>query len=304
MILRFANYGFNKSHSVAYAIIAYKMAYIKAHFLKYFICGLLTNAIGNVYKTNTYLNRARKADIKILSPSINDSRNLYYVDKDGNIRCPLSIIGSVGTSISNDIMKEREKGLFTDFCNFVLRMNKSGVNKRVLTNLINAGAFPFGDNKKSLNEALDNVLNYAEIASDMSLIEVEKPVIEEYSEYDKNELINLELKTMGFYLTQHPVGKYRENYVINSMNINKYFDRNVKIVGMTSRIRETTTKNNDIMAFIKVSDEYGDIDLTLFPSTYDKFNSIKEGNIIEIIGRVEKRYDKYQVIVNNINILE
>ena len=304
MILKFANYGFNKSHSVAYAIIAYKMAYIKAYFLKYFICGLLTNAIGNQYKTNVYLNRARKAGIKIMSPSINDSRNSYFVDENGNIRCPLSIIGNVGTSISNDIIKEREKGLFTDFCDFVLRMNKSGVNKRVLTNLINAGAFPFGDNKRSLNEAIDNVLNYTEIASDMSLIEIEKPVIEVYPEYDKNELINLELKTMGFYLTEHPVAKYREDYIVNSMNINNYFDKNVKLVVMIGKIKETTTKNNDVMAFIKGNDEYGDIDLTIFPSTYKKFNNIKEGNIIEILGKVEKRYDKYQVIVNNIKILE
>ena len=304
MILKFANYGFNKSHSVAYAIIAYKMAFIKAYFLKYFICGLLSNAIGNEYKTNTYLNRARKAGIKILSPSINDSKSLYYVDENGNIRCPISIISSVGTSISNDIIRERGKGLFTDFCDFVVRMNKSGVNKRVLTNLINAGAFPFGYNKRSLNESIDSVLNYAEIASDMSLIEIEKPVIEEYPEYDKNELINLELKTMGFYLTEHPISKYREGYIITSMNINNYFDKNVKLIVMIGKIRETTTKNNDVMAFIKGNDEYGDIDLTVFPSTYKRFNNIKEGNIIEIIGRVEKRYDKYQVIVNNIKVLE
>ena len=304
MILKFANYGFNKSHSVAYAIIAYKMAYIKAYFLKYFICGLLSNAIGNEYKTNTYLNRARKAGIKIMCPSVNESKSLYYVDNEGNIRCPISIISSVGTSISNDIIREREKGLFTDFCDFVVRMNKSGVNKRVLTNLINAGAFPFGYNKRSLNESLDSVLNYAEIASDMSLIEIEKPVIEEYPEYDKNELINLELKTMGFYLTEHPISKYREEYNINSMNINNYFDKNVKLVVMIGKIRETTTKNNDVMAFIKGNDEYGDIDLTIFPSTYKRFNNIKEGNIVEILGRVEKRYDKYQVIVNNIKILE
>ncbi len=304
MILKFANYGFNKSHSVAYAIIAYKMAFIKAYFLKYFICGLLSNAIGNEYKTNTYLNRARKAGIRIMSPSVNDSRSLYYVDESGNIRCPLSIIASVGTSISNDIIKEREKGLFTDFCDFVVRMNKSGVNKRVLTNLINAGAFPFEHNKRSLNEALDNVLNYAEIASDMSLIEVEKPAIEEYPEYDKNELINLELNGVGFYLTEHPISKYREGYIITSMNINNYFDKNIKLVVMIGKIRETTTKNNDIMAFIKGNDEYGDIDLTVFPNTYKRFNNIKEGNIIEILGRVEKRYDKYQVIVNNIKVLE
>ena len=109
---------------------------------------------------------------------------------------------------------------------------------------------------------------------------------------------------MGFYLTEHPVGKYRDDYIVNSMNINNYFDRNVKLVGVIYKIRETTTKNNDIMAFIRVNDEFGDVDLTIFPTTYKKFNNIKEGNIIEIVGRVEKRYDKYQVIVNNIKILE
>ena len=77
-----------------------------------------------------------------------------------------------------------------------------------------------------------------------------------------------------------------------------------KMIVIISRIREVTTKNNDVMAFITGNDEYGDISITLFPSTYERFNSINEGNVIEIIGRVEKRFDKYQVIVNNLKILE
>ena len=88
------------------------------------------------------------------------------------------------------------------------------------------------------------------------------------------------------------------------MNIKNYFDRNVKLVIIVNYIKETTTKNNDVMAFITGGDEYGEVSLTMFPLVYKRFNDIKTGNILEIIGRVEKRYDKYQVIVNNVRMLE
>ena len=157
LILKFANYGFNKSHSVAYAIIAYKMAFIKTYFLKYFICALLTNAIGNDIKTNIYINRARRSGIKILCPSVYDSKLKYYTEGN-SIRCPLSIIRNVGTAVANDIIHEREKGDFVDFCDFVLRMQGTGVNRKVLTNLIESGSVSFGYNKRTLIYNLDNVI--------------------------------------------------------------------------------------------------------------------------------------------------
>jgi len=303
LILKFANYGFNKSHSVAYAIIAYKMAFIKTYFLKYFICALLTNAIGNEAKTNIYINRARRSGIKILSPDVNDSKLKYYTDGE-SIRCPLSIIRNVGTAVANDIIREREKGKFEDFCDFVLKMQGTGVNRKVLTSLIESSSISFGYNKRTLIENLDNVINYADIAKDAGIIEVEKPYIEELEEYSKNLLTEMEVRTIGFYLTEHPVSKYREEYFVNSSNITEYFDKNVKIIVMISNIKETTTKNNDVMAFVLGSDEYGEIDLTIFPNTYKKFNKINKGNVVEVNGRIERRFDKYQVVVNYINVLE
>ena len=304
LILKFANYGFNKSHSVSYAITAYKMAFIKTYFLKYFIAGILTNSIGNTGKINIYVNRARKSLIKILSPDINESSNKFYAGKDG-IRCPLSIINGVGTSISNDIINERENGKFTDPIDFIVRMSNKGINKKTISSLIYAGAINFGYNKNTLIQNLDTILNYADIAKDAGMIETLKPEIILYDEYDKNELISLELKTIGFYLTEHPASKYRdEKMIVNSSNVDKFFDTRVSMILMISRLKETTTKNNDVMAFIVGSDEFGEVDLTCFPDVYKKFNNIKVGNIIKIFGRVEKRYDKYQVIINNISVLE
>ncbi len=303
LILKFADYGFNKSHSVAYAIVAYKMAFIKTYFLKYFISGLLTNAIGNEVKTSTYINRARRSGIKILSPDINESTNKYFVI-DNAIRCPLAIIRNVGTAVSNDIIKEREKGKFTDFSDFIVRMYSTGINRKVIVSLINAGSISFGYNKKTLIENLDNVINYAEIAKDAGLIEIEKPEIERYEEYTKSELALLELKNIGFYLTDHPVSKYRENSNINTSNVINYFDRNVKMIVMISNIKETTTKNNDVMAFVTGNDEFGEIPLIFFPTTYQRFNNIKVGMVVEINGRVERRFDKYQIVVGNLKVLE
>lgn len=303
LILKFANYGFNKAHSISYAVTAYKMAFIKTYFLKYFISAMLTNVIGNNAKTNIYLNRARMSGITILPPDINESTDKYFA-YDNFIRCPLSIISNVGTSVSNDIIHERENGKFTDFCDFVLRMEGTSVNQRVITNLISAGAISFGYNRKTLIQNIDNVINYADIAKDAGMIEIEKPEMEIYDEYSKEDVIKMELKTLGFYLSLHPASKYRKDYIVTSMNIKNYFDKNIKMALLISNIRETTTKNNDVMAFVVGSDEYGDVSLTIFPNVYSRFNNIKINDIIEISGRVERRFDKYQIVVNSIKILE
>ncbi len=303
LILKFANYGFNKSHSVAYAITSYRMAFIKAYFLKYFICAILTNCIGNEEKTNIYINRARKAGIKILPPDVNLSTNKYFAE-GSSIRCPLSIIKSVGTISSNDIINEREKGLFKDFCDFVLRISGTSVNTRVITNLINAGAINLGYNRRTLIENLDSVLNYADIAKDAGIIEVEKPFILEYDDFSKKEIMENEVKTIGFYLTEHPISKYREDYKVSSLNISDYFDKRINLVVLIKRLKETMTKNNDVMTFITGEDEFGEVALTVFPTVYRRFNNIEEGNVIQIVGKVERRFDKYQVIVDKINVLE
>ena len=303
LILKFANYGFNRAHSISYAVTAYKMAFIKTYFLKYFISAMLTNVIGNNAKTNIYLNRARMSGITILPPDINESTDKYFA-YDNFIRCPLAIISNVGTSVSNDIIHERKNGKFTDFCDFVLRMEGTSVNQRVITNLISAGAISFGYNRKTLIKNIDNVINYADIARDAGIIEIEKPEMEIYDEYSKEDVIKMELKTLGFYLSLHPVSKYREIYNVTSMNIKDYFDKNIKMVLLINNIREVTTKNNDVMAFVVGSDEYGDVSLTIFPKVYSLFNNIKVSDIIEISGKVERRFDKYQIVVNNIKILE
>lgn len=301
LILKFANYGFNRSHSVAYAIIAYKMAFLKKYFYKYFMTCLLSNSISNPVKTKVYVAEVRRNNVNILLPDINKSSSKYITESVG-IRCPLTIIKNVGVIVINEIIREREKGDFEDFISFTKRLYQSSINKKVLTSLILAGCFDsFGYNKRTLIENLDNVINYAELSKNAGLIDVEKPLIDEYEEYSSDELVKIELDVFGFYLSYHPVSKY--NNKNNSLSIPKLFDHNINIVLLIEFIKEITTKKNDVMAFVRANDEYGTVDLILFPTVYKKYNNINVGDIIDVYGKVERRNDKYQIVVSTINIL-
>jgi len=300
IILRFANYGFNKSHAVSYAIISYKIAFLKAHFYPYFMVSLLTSSINNEDKTNIYIAKLRQKNITVLLPNINLSED-KYITKNNQIICPLSIIRTVGTSITNMILKEREKGKFKDFIDFCSRMTSQSINKKVITSLILAGAFEtFGYNKKTLINNLDNILNFVELSKDAGLIEIEPPIIDEYEEYSKDELIKNEFNTFGFYLTYHPVSKYKENIYTNTLLLEDYDNKFIELVLEVNNIKEILTKKNDVMAFVKASDEYKSVDLTLFPKVYEENRNLEIYNIIKIYGKVEKRFDNYQIIVSKI----
>ena len=304
LILKFAGYGFNLSHSVSYAIVAYKMAFLKRHFCHYFMLSLLNNAIGSDIKTQIYISEAKHKKITITPPDINISTYKYII-KNKQIICPFSIIHNIGYSVSHAIINEREKGPFKDFLDFVTRCYSGTINKKIITSLINAGVFSsFNINKKTLNENLDNIINYAELTKDIGLIEIEKPTIIQYQEYDKETLTNLELSSFSFYLSNHPVSEYRQNESLTTINIEDKFNQKINIILYVEKIKEVLTKKNDVMAFVIASDEFKSISLTLFPSIYQENKDLKYGDIISVIGRVEKRFDEYQIVVNSITKLK
>ena len=303
LILKFANYGFNKSHSVGYATVAYKMAFLKTYFFKYFETAILNNVIGNDTKTKIYIAEIKQNNIKILPPDINKSSNKYVVEDD-DIRCPLSIITNVGTLVAKEIISKREERPYKDFIDFVVRNYSVGVNKKVLINLIKAGCFnSFGTNQKTLLNNLDNIINYAEISKDAGMIELSPPSLISYEDYTKEEDIDNQLEVFGFYLSNHPVNIYKSANDLDTRCVEQYFDKTISLVLVIDQIKEVTTKKNDIMAFITASDEYGGVSLTLFPKTYQTYNKINKKDIIRIFGRVERRFDQYQIVVNSLKVL-
>ena len=303
LILKFANYGFNKSHAVAYSIIAYKMAFLKTHFYSYFMLSVLNNSINNESKTNLYISKLRQRNIPVLLPDINLSTTSYQI-KDNNIICPLSIIRNVGTNIANIIIKERENGLYKDIIDFVKRTYNKSINKKILEFLILSGSFSNLEyNKHTIMINLDNIINYAELSSDNTLIEIEPPLIDKVEEYSKEELIKQEFDIFGFYISNHPVTKYKQSNSISTLELNDNLNKYINIVLEVLNIKEIITKNNDVMAFIKANDEYKQIDLTLFPRVYNDNKNIQNHDIILVYGKVERRFDNYQIVVSKITKL-
>lgn len=315
IILKFANYGFNKSHSVGYAMVAYKMAFLKTYFFEYFEVAILNNAIGNLDKTKVYLMEAKQRGINILYPDINNSTDKYRV-VGNNIICPLSIIKNVGVVQTKNILDKRGKGGYLDFIDFMVKNYNSSVldnnglnrgnviNKKIVLSLIKAGCFDsFNVNVKTLINNLDNIINYAELCQNAGMIEVSLPSLEYYEDYSSDEKIDIQFEVFGFYLSNHPVSNYRSEFDIEGIYLEKYFNRNVQMVLYVDNIREVVTKNNDTMAFVKGVDEYREVSLTMFPKVYKQYNNIKKKDIIRVFGRVEKRFEQYQIIVNSLKVL-
>ncbi len=302
-IMKFANYGFNKAHSVSYALIGYWMAYLKANYRVSFMANLLNINIGSEIKIKEYADEAKKYDIKVLKPDINDS-DLTFRIINYDLLMPLTAIKNVGISGGEKICLERQKGEFKDFFNFVSRCYGKGVNRKTIESLIDAGALDkFGFNHQTLINNLDVAINYAELMKDLDESLVEKPIMETCDEYDKMELLKREINAFGFFLTNHPTSKYQDG-IIKVKNIATYFDKNIKMALLVERISTIKTKKGEEMGFIDGSDESGTISAVIFPKKNHLLINLKNGDLIYLYGQVTKRFDKYQIVSSNIEKID
>lgn len=301
-ILKFAGYGFNRSHAVAYSMVAYKMAYLKVHYPLYFYTNLLSNVIGVESKLNEYVREVRSVKIKIVKPDINLSTSMFRV-VDGKILFPFSTIKGIGVSVCKTIVKARCEE-FTDIFMAIRSLVVAGITKKQLETLILADTFRnFNYNKKTLITNLDSLYNYGELVKDLDPSLVLIPDIEIVDEYDNYLLLEQEKELFGFYISNHPATSYKTNTnAISLENLDKYFDKLVTTIVLVENIKEITTKKGDKMAFVSCSDETGSVDYTFFPKLWNNIN-IKKGNLYKIVGRVEKRYNQIQIIVNGVEEL-
>ena len=302
LILKFANYGFNKAHSVSYAILGYKIAYLKVHYPLYFEKEVLNNYIGLVNKTKNSIDECKGLGVEIVTPKINISTDKYEIKQDKLIY-PLSLIKGIGTLTAKAIIKERnDNGNFTSYLDFVKRSYKLG--KDVLRNIILSGALDcYGKTKKTLIENLDDAINYAELCADLDEGLVLKPEIKEYEEYSKEELTKFEIELFGFYISNHPTSKYITDDSITTNMLEQYFDKYIKMVLYFERKKEIDTKTGEKMMFINASDSYGQIELVMFPRTYNKYFNTPVPGIYEITGKVEKRFSKLQIMLKRIQVI-
>ena len=306
LVLNFAGYGFNKSHSVVYSIIAYKMAYLKCRYKTVFFANLLSNVIGSETKTNEYIMEAKANGIEIEKPTINQSGSKYIVE--GNkIIYPISNIKGVGVVASEQINKAKQEGPFQDIFDCISRLFIAGIGKKTIEDLIMADVFKeFHWNRATLLYNLDSLMNYAELTKDIDPSLVMKPEMEIQKEFDNTYLLEKEKEVFGFYLSSHPTTMYKKDnpYCMNIIEVDSHYDEKVDVLVLVEKIKVINTKKGDKMAFLTGSDETGTKEFTMFPKIYSQFPEIERGDLLKIRGHVEKRLDEIQVIVEKIKKLQ
>ena len=322
-IYDFANYAFNKSHAAAYAYVCYQTAYLKTFYPVEFMASLISSA-GDTDKINEYIINSRNMGIEIYPPDINKSTDTFTVEGN-SIRFGLTAIKNVGRGFIQKIVAEREmNGAFKSFSDFIVRMTGKDINKRAVEGMIMCGAFDSLGIKRSqlmrvFENAIDNEANSqrGNLNGQMTLFdedvseEIDFPDIEEF---DKRTILKMEKQTIGMYLSGNPMGEYKDKIKsITKYNIGSILDsveknedgsykiakggiqdgETVKICAIISSRKNKTTRNNSQMAFLKLEDEYGSIEVLVFPKILTQFSNIlQEENIIVAQGKVSIREDE------------
>lgn len=330
MIAHFAGYGFNKSHTAAYAMIAYQTAYLKAHYPVQFMAALLSSVMGSANKVSQYIEECKRMGIKILPPSINLSYSNFSTD-EGSIRFGLSAIKNVGTGLIKKIITLREKEAFRSLRDFVERVTPSEINRRALESLIKAGAFDFTGYKRSqMMETYEKILDSVNQAiksvpkGQMTFMEMfdEKPEelepIDNYpkmDEYPNHQLLALEKEVIGLYISGHPLDDYREalesKVTITSSalvmgedegnNNSPLPDRGkVTVGGIIASIVRKSTKKGLPMAFITIEDLEGQFEVICFPEMLEKYKQIIViDKVVVIEGTITHREGEDGKIIMN-----
>ena len=301
LIVTFANYGFNKSHAVVYSMLAYRLAYLKVYYTKYFMTALLNNVISSEKKINEYKQELNNLGIKLAKPDVNVSLSDFSVYKQ-DIVFALTAIKNVGYRSSYEIVQDRLNfGKYLDIDDFLKRMNKK-VDYQAAASLVKAGALDtFGYNRATLMKKVkdyyeDNrqYINNVRVALSAETGLTLK--VEEVEDYSITERIQMEKEVTGTYFLKHPVQVEKEKYSYLPL---QYIGRDItdSYVEVITK-KEIKTKNGDYMAFLTVNDGKNDYDVTVFPSVYKYANTfIKVGEFVVMTLKKQVRNNREQYIL-------
>ena len=305
---KFGGYGFNKSHSAAYALIAYQTAYLKAHFSVEFMAALLSSEMNSIDGVVKYIAECRSYSIEVLPPDINESY-IEFTVSDSRIRFGLVAVKNVGEGAIEAIIEEREKGgPFTSLFEFCERVDSRKVNKRVLESLIQCGAFDStGDKRSRMAASLEDALEYGQTIQkekadpQMSLFDmgdtasaINVPPMADVEEWDEKTRLNLEKESLGFYISGHPLDQYKvflEKFTnANALTIGEVSDKAaVRIGGTISSIKTIRTKKGDPMAFVNIEDMHGAVEAVIFPKVYEAVSDFLVQDFpVLILGEAQK----------------
>jgi DNA polymerase III subunit alpha len=319
----FARYGFNKSHAADYGVISVQTAYLKAHYPAEYMAALLSANAGKTEQVALYVAEARSMGVPVLAPEINASGWDFAIedaeaDEKPNIRFGLGAIKNVGQAAVELIIRERDRnGRFQNLNEFARRVDLRAVGKRALECLIKVGAMDSFGNRAALLASLDRIISIsshhfrAAEAGQMSLFGESTGVIEDIrlpdvSNVDKREMLNWERELIGLYISDHPLTPYQQtftqivSYFSGQLHQAQHEDK-VRVAGLVTAVRPYMTKTNKPMGFVTLEDVQGNIELVLFPKTWQKTHEqLKVGQIIIVEGKVDTGSTPPKILVDEI----
>lgn len=330
---RFAEYGFNRSHSAAYSLIAFQTAYLKAHYPAEYMASVLTHNLSDIKKITFFVDESKRRGIPVLGPDVNESSLKFRVNKDGAIRFGMAAIKGVGEAAVEALLEERSNnGFFKDVVDMVTRVNLRSVNKRCFEALAMSGAFDSFENshraqyfyRENTDDSIflekiikhGNSIQERQNASQVSLFggedEVEMPSIEMpiCQNWSKIEQLKNEKTVTGFYMSGHPLDDYRieiENFcdtTIGELSTNQkaYKNKNITFAGMITAAAHRTTKSNKPFGTFTIEDFNDTMQLAMFSEDYLKMRHfLVEGNFVLIKARVQNRFKSEDMLENKIN---
>lgn len=328
-VAKFAEYGFNKSHSAAYAFLSYRTAYLKANYPVEFMAAVLSSELGNADKLRFLIKECRDNRISILPPDVNTSGLRFSVDGD-TIRFGLGAIKGVGSAAAEGILAAREKGPFKDLHDFCERVVDNKVNKRVMEALCRCGAFDsFGLRRAQIDKMLDDAIASAQqraadrAVGQQSLFDlggfdsdgVLKPTIPDTPEWAEHEILEYEKLLLGFYVTSHPLGRYSDT--VETFGLDTIADivggdagadnRGTRVGGLIADMQiKQSRKDGRSFAILTLDGLHASIECLVFADAYEKHGAMLEtGQCVFIEGAIQNRDgDRPKIVANQVHPIE
>ncbi|WP_026351340.1 DNA polymerase III subunit alpha [Hymenobacter aerophilus] len=309
---KFAAYGFNRSHSAAYSLVAYQTGYLKAHYPAEYMAAVLTNNMGDIKKVTFFIEEARKQNVAVLGPDVNESILKFNVNKQGQIRFGMAAVKGAGEAAVEEIVQERDQnGPYGDIFDFSRRVNLRAVNKKTFESLAQAGAFDSFDryhrrqfmeapgNDQSLIEKAMKVGQQHQAAKESAQqslfgggggeMAIPMPKIQDMEPWSPTEKLRREKEVVGFYLSGHPLDDFKleiDSYCTCGLDkIESYKNRDITVAGLISNVLFKTTKTGQPFVSFNIEDYESSLNLALFRDDYSKFSALIN----------PRNYDKEQV---------
>lgn len=311
LIEPFARYGFNRSHAVAYAMLGYETAFLKAHYPIEFLTACLIHEAKDVDRVKVYLKDLKDFGFKILPPDINESNLYFTIVNDSTIRFGLGSVKNVGRPLIRFIEEEREKnGPFLSMADFLRRVNHKDLNKKSLESLIKVGTFDKFFSRSILIGNIDYLLEHMQKAKNFNHTKTlfgaannSDLVLKQAKPIDDLEILQWEKELLGVYLSGHPFQKFKEALKGKIKNIGEVLKltegMKVSIAGVVNEIKRSLTKKKEPFAYLDVEDLSDKIEVMLFPKVYEQyFEILSEGRVYYLVGSVQKRDNRNIILAD------